>query len=131
MRQAHYLRRPSTVVWTSDGDGARIRALPPGAHGAGRHDEGAADLVGSEPEDPGTYDEPINASGAAIVTAAGTGPDSIGGDEQSREQHLRSVSSLLSAMPAGRDFGTFVHRVLERVDFAGPDLQLRTVSRYF
>ena len=97
-------------------------SITAGAHGAGRHDEGPADLVGSEPEDPGTYDEPINASGAAIATAAGTGPDSIAGDEESLEQHLRSVSSLLSAMPAGRDFGTFVHRVLERVDFAGADV---------
>jgi exodeoxyribonuclease V beta subunit len=32
-------------------------------------------------------------------------------------------ASLLGAMPAGVEFGTFVHRVLEATDFAAPDLE--------
>ncbi len=34
-----------------------------------------------------------------------------------------AATSLLSELPAGATFGTFVHRVLERVDFTAPDLR--------
>ncbi len=67
--------------------------------------------VASEPEEPVVVDEaPIDAP------PAGAGPG-----EQADE--LRAVTSLLSGMPVGVHVGTFVHRVLEAVDFAAPDLE--------
>ncbi len=55
--------------------------------------------VGSEPEETSVTDEP---EGPASAPAAGGLP--------------------LAAMPAGVEVGTFVHRVLEAIDFAAPDL---------
>jgi exodeoxyribonuclease V beta subunit len=43
-------------------------------------------------------------------------------------QDLVSTTSLLADMPAGATFGTFVHRVLEKVDFAAPDLQMELLA---
>jgi exodeoxyribonuclease V beta subunit len=54
--------------------------------------------VGSEPEETSVTDEPEGPS----TTAAGELP--------------------LASMPAGVQVGTFVHRVLEAIDFAAPDL---------
>jgi exodeoxyribonuclease V beta subunit len=81
---------------------------------------GTSDLVTTEPEDPGTTDEPQG-------LAAGTAP---GHEERQRargvpqaagpndEQLLRSTPSPWAALPASAGVGTFVHRVLERADFA-------------
>ena len=55
--------------------------------------------VASEPEEPILRDEP---EGPPSAPAAGELP--------------------LAAMPAGAEVGTFVHRVLEAIDFAAPDL---------
>jgi exodeoxyribonuclease V beta subunit len=62
-------------------------------------------LVGSEPEDPGTTDEP------ALAAAVGSPTGAV------------SLPSLLAAVAAGADVGTLVHKVLERVDFAAGDLR--------
>ncbi len=70
------------------------------SHGAGRPE----DLVGSEPEDPGTSDEP--AVPVADVSPAadplGTA-DSVPGDQAGEDQLRDAVASLLSSAPAGRD----------------------------
>jgi exodeoxyribonuclease V beta subunit len=88
------------------------------AHGAGRPE----DLVGSEPEEPGTNDEP------AVPVAGATPEPSAAGGEPANDDQVAGASpsgttSLLSDVPAGAAFGTFVHRVLEKVDFAVPDLR--------
>ena len=71
--------------------------------------------VASEPEEPVVGDEPPPPTAAAAAFAGG-------GPAELEEDALRAVPSLLEAMPAGVDVGTFVHRVLERADFAAPDL---------
>ncbi|HZU71783.1 MAG TPA: UvrD-helicase domain-containing protein [Acidimicrobiales bacterium] len=92
------------------------------------HDE----AVGSEPEDPGLLDEPAPPSPgpgtpAAAAPAAPSGPGAPSGapapatgrgsDAEARQRPLP-----LGETPAGPEVGTFVHRVLERVDFAATDL---------
>jgi len=69
--------------------------------------------AGSEPEEPGIRDEPV--VGGASVPAAG---EPVG-----EEARLRAVPSPLGAQPAGVEFGTFVHAVLEAADFAAPDIE--------
>jgi exodeoxyribonuclease V beta subunit len=127
---------------------------------AAAHGGGAEDLVSSEPEQPGTSDEPV--AKAAVLTPpvmapgpdgvaqdealadealadesaadesggadwAGAADDGVGADERGGrrddERRARGTTSLLSEMPAGAAFGTFVHSVLENVDFAAPDLR--------
>jgi len=68
--------------------------------------------VASEPEADGTIDEPEL-----------SGPASRPGGEAGDEAVLRAVPSLWHALPGGADVGTFLHRILERVDFTAPDLQ--------
>jgi exodeoxyribonuclease V beta subunit len=90
------------------------------SHSAGRPE----DLVGSEPEDPGTGDEP----GVPVADVAPAGEplgtaDNASADQADQEQLRDAVASLLSSAPAGATFGTFVHRVLEKVDFSGADLR--------
>jgi exodeoxyribonuclease V beta subunit len=102
-----------------------------GNYGSSRADE----LVGSEPEEPGTNDEPGHAPDDAAANGQGvagpgsmtgpapmTGPGSMLDPRAEPEATLRAAPSLLSAMAAGTDVGTFVHKVLERVDFSAPDL---------
>ncbi|HXW80316.1 MAG TPA: PD-(D/E)XK nuclease family protein, partial [Acidimicrobiales bacterium] len=98
-------------------------SITAGAHAGERDGNGRAELVGSEPEDPGTNDEPVTSQGTVIVAGLGPIPGPRVEAEQQQERRLRSTSSLLSALPAGRDFGTFVHRVLERVDFSTAGLR--------
>jgi exodeoxyribonuclease V beta subunit len=89
------------------------------AHGDGEagdlagSDKAVGDAVGSEPEEPGTIDEPLAALADDLPTA-------FPGYE---EEQLRSVVPVLGAAPAGAEFGTFVHSVLERADFAAADLR--------
>jgi exodeoxyribonuclease V beta subunit len=68
-------------------------------------------LVGSEPERAGLTDEPANATPVAV---AGLPDGAVAPD-------LERVS-LLSELPVGVAFGTFVHTVLEATDFAAGDL---------
>ncbi|HZQ78641.1 MAG TPA: UvrD-helicase domain-containing protein [Acidimicrobiia bacterium] len=87
--------------------------------------------VASEPEAEGTTDEPEVAL-AAVPTglaAAALEPDRSGGSPpeggappDGLEASLRAAPSLWAALPGGADVGTFVHRILERIDFTVPDL---------
>jgi len=83
-------------------------------------------MVSSEPEEPGTSDEPAVADEAGLVTmVAGdrakqrTVPSGDLGDEESR---LRAVLSPWAGIRAGAAVGTLVHRALQLADFAAGDL---------
>jgi exodeoxyribonuclease V beta subunit len=82
-----------------------------------------SDTVGSEPELPGLTDEPdetgddTGAPSASGSAAALRDPE-MGDDEAA----LRAVPSPLAETPRGAEMGTFVHAVLERVDFDSADL---------
>jgi exodeoxyribonuclease V beta subunit len=91
--------------WRAHGDGEA-------AHLAGGGQAGG-DVVGSEPEEPGTTDEPL-------AIPAGELPPVF---PNSEEDQLRSVLPVLGRAPAGAEFGTFVHSVLEKCDFAAADLR--------
>jgi exodeoxyribonuclease V beta subunit len=81
---------------------------------ADAHDERAGvDNVSSEPEDPGIDDEP------AAPTRAGPAP--VGVEDDVLPAGGR-VASPLGDIPGGAEVGTFVHSVLEEVDFAAADL---------
>ena len=71
--------------------------------------------VASEPEDPIVDDElPPEAAGAVAAYTDGDGADA---------SELLGTASPLGAMPVGVHVGTFVHTVLEAVDFAASDLE--------
>ncbi|HTE58882.1 MAG TPA: UvrD-helicase domain-containing protein [Solirubrobacteraceae bacterium] len=72
--------------------------------------------VGSEPEETVVVDEPVAPARAAVAA--------VGGDDA-----LRATPSLLAGMPAGVQFGTFVHRVLEATDFAAADLDAELTAQ--
>jgi len=91
--------------WRAHGDGEAGYLAGSGQTGG--------DVVGSEPEEPGTVDEPM----AAL---AGEFPPVL---PNSEEEQLRSVFPVLGRAPAGAEFGTFVHSVLEKADFAAADLR--------
>jgi exodeoxyribonuclease V beta subunit len=76
-------------------------------------DQAGGDVVSSEPEAPGTTDEPLAALPGDLPLAF----------PNSGEEQLRSVVPVLSRAPAGAEFGTFVHSVLEKADFAAADLR--------
>lgn len=92
-------------------------SITAGAH----HGTGA---VGSEPEVPGTGDEPGDEGAeeaaadphTATDQAAGAAPPA--GDPWAAARH---VPCPLAGMPAGPDAGTAVHRLLELVDLAAGD----------
>jgi len=73
--------------------------------------------VASEPEADGTVDEP-DVAGPAVAEAAAAGAGAGG-----LESELRAVPSVWGELAGGADVGTFVHRILERVDFTASDLQ--------
>ena len=73
-------------------------------------------LVSSEPEEPGTVDEPGERGPGPLAGAPVAETDRA-------ELSLRAVPCPLAAVPGGADIGTFVHGVLEAVDFAAPDLR--------
>jgi exodeoxyribonuclease V beta subunit len=66
------------------------------------------ETVGSEPEEPGVSDEPAQ-PGPPLVAASQL---PVGAD----------VPSPWAAVPGGTGVGTFVHHVLERVDFGAADV---------
>ena len=72
--------------------------------------------VASEPEAEGTIDEPD------VVGAPVAAPESGAEDIASEEARLRAVGSLWAGVAGGTDVGTFVHRIVERIDFTTPDL---------
>lgn len=67
---------------------------------------GAGTAATSEPEVPGTLDEPD------LADASPPGEPALGA----------GVPSPMAALPAGSEFGTLVHAVLEVADLAAPDL---------
>jgi len=71
--------------------------------------------VASEPEQPLIADEPEDDAPAPAATLA-VAPE-------------LSVPSLLGAMPAGVNVGTFIHRVMEATDFAAADLDAELAER--
>ncbi len=78
-------------------------------------------LVSSEPEERGVVDEPSAPVPApALVAESASGQLSMG---------VGAPVSPWSALPAGADFGTFVHRVFEASDFAAPDLAAELEDR--
>ena len=85
---------------------------------AAEHGE-AGSVVASEPEEPGTVDEPVPDSGAAASAAAAAAAAAV---PAGRGDPRELVPCQLSDAPGGTHFGTFVHHVLERVDFAAGDL---------
>ncbi len=83
---------------------------------AGLHEASGAVHAISEPEGPGTTDEPPPAEAGSGASGAGlpqpgAGPGAGG-----------ALVSPMSDLPSGAAFGTLVHAVLERVDFAADDL---------
>ncbi len=92
-------------------------ALTAAAH---EHDVARARVVGFAPEhdERGLEDERMD---DRLATAAGA--DAIApGDDGDEEARLRAVPSVFGEMAGGARFGTFVHAVLEEVDFTAPDL---------
>ena len=67
-------------------------------------------MVASEPEQAEVIDEPESAVAPEADTATAAPPE-------------LQQESPLAGTPVGVQFGTFVHRVLERTDFAAPDLE--------
>ncbi|HET9076659.1 MAG TPA: UvrD-helicase domain-containing protein [Acidimicrobiales bacterium] len=84
---------------------------------AGAHDGGRAGAVDSEPEDPVVSDEPPVAAGGAGGGTAGAEDGGAGRPATGLER-----PSPLMQLPGGTEVGTFVHRVMERIDFAAADL---------
>ena len=77
--------------------------------------------VSSEPEERGVTDEPSSPVPAPAIDAeSASGQLSMG---------VGAPVSPWSALPAGADFGTFVHRVFEASDFAAPDLAAELEGR--
>jgi len=106
LRMAEFGRRLDTA-WRR----TSYSALTAPAHALVRHDGG------SEPEEPGTADEPLD----AVPTADGAGPPAAG-----TAGHLPSP---MAALPVGAGFGTLVHAVLEVADPTAPDLLAELTTR--
>lgn len=79
------------------------------------HEEPAR--VSSEPEAAERADEPPRPQLPPLAATPGSS-DAPG----SPDAALRDVPSPLADLPAGREFGTLVHEVLERTDTTAPDL---------
>ena len=71
------------------------------------------ETVGSEPEHGGVLDEADTSAEPAAFSLLPPG----------EERELKDHRLPLGAMPGGTGVGTFVHRVLERLDFAAIDLE--------
>ena len=97
---------------------------------AAAHDPAAAEMVASEPEDAVVADEPGGAGGPGAGppspgagSAAGGGSPVGGGPGAGPASPGAGPPSPLAGLAGGTDIGTFVHRVLERTDFAASDLE--------
>ncbi len=92
-----------------------------GTADVGGHQGDATDPAsGTEPEDPGTTDEPVVFQGVSVTDPA---DDAAGGGSQSpSEAALRAVPSPMEQFPGGTTFGTVVHEVLEYLDTDAADL---------
>ncbi|MBO0728832.1 MAG: hypothetical protein J2P57_06205, partial [Acidimicrobiaceae bacterium] len=85
---------------------------------AAHYDAAASAEVGSEPEQPGIEDEPPVPGGSG--GAAEAAEDVVPPEDW--------AVSPLGAVPGGREMGTFVHAVLEGLDFAAPELSVELDS---
>ncbi len=90
-----------------------------GLHEAGLGAGGAVSAAGSEPEEPGVLDEP---DGVPRDTTSGTGTGARPGGAEGPDSPAADRVSPMAALPVGAAFGTLVHAVLERADFAADDL---------
>jgi exodeoxyribonuclease V beta subunit len=81
------------------------------------HDRPAGAGVGREPERAGVTDEPDADEDLALPVGSVLPPGGAG-----RSEADDSPTSPLGGLPGGPIVGTFVHRVLERADFAAADL---------
>jgi exodeoxyribonuclease V beta subunit len=110
-------------------DALEATGAPPGATAA------AAEPTDASPGATAAAAGPKNASPGATAAAAeptDTSPGVAGGADEATgaspptgsddEDRLRGVPSLWTGLAGGADVGTFVHRVLERIDFTVPDL---------
>jgi exodeoxyribonuclease V beta subunit len=87
-----------------------------------------AESVGSEPENPGLDDEPVSAGAAA----GGRGePAQAAGAAGDVEAAGGFPVSAWDGVAGGAEAGTFVHALLEQVDFAASDLsdELKAATR--
>jgi exodeoxyribonuclease V beta subunit len=91
---------------------------------AHRTSPGPGALVSSEAEEPGTTDEPAEQGPAGLATGSVPVPGAVAAEAGlEAELSLRAVPCLLAPVPTGAEVGTFVHGVLEAVDFSAPDLR--------
>ena len=90
-------------------------AITSGSHEARVTSEPEADMIADEIT---AFTPRAPAAGGALDNGGSAG-----------EVELRSVPSLLAAMPSGREIGTLIHRVLETTDFASPDLDAELAPR--
>jgi exodeoxyribonuclease V beta subunit len=79
---------------------------------AGLHEAPGATTMRSEPDQPGILDEP-----EPVREDVGVSPAIVQGPASGAE-----LVSPMAALPVGAAFGTLVHAVLERADFAALDL---------
>jgi exodeoxyribonuclease V beta subunit len=79
-------------------------------------------LVGSEPAEDLVDDEELLPTGDDTAAALGDA-EAVEPEAAEAEAALRAVPLPLSDTPGGAEFGTFVHAVLEDVDFAADDLR--------
>ena len=76
---------------------------------AAAHESAVAEIE-SEPEEPSLADEPAH-------------PDEFGETAPGDSPGAYGPRCLLAGIPGGTEIGSFVHKVLERVDFAASDLR--------
>ena len=120
-------RRTSYSGLTAAAHAAHYEALELADSGNGVTTGGRADqrdavdrAGGTEPEDPGTVDEPAVPQGLSVtVDAVGPAGD---GSRDPTEEALRAVPSPMEQFPGGTTFGTVVHEVLEYLDTGAADL---------
>ncbi len=89
------------------------------------------DVVSSEPEVPGTTDEPDDGAGSpspSPAPALGTRAAPVLPGRPDVESELRAIASPLGGIPKGAEVGTFVHAVLEQVDFTSVDIAAAVTS---
>ncbi len=78
--------------------------------------------AGSEVDEPGTLDEPLDEQ-------AGQPGEVLAAGEPSQVRRLRDADSAWANLPAGAWFGTLVHGVLEQVDTAADNLGVEVRAR--
>jgi exodeoxyribonuclease V beta subunit len=119
----HLWHRTSYSALTARSHEAPVTTGSPDGAGAA---DGAGPLVGSEREGSVTDDEVLfPPEGSVDGAGAGGGPVVDVGAEPVDDAGvgLRGRSLPLGEVPGGTEFGTFVHAVLEDVDFADHDLR--------